>query len=337
MVVSRRVGVAEIESFACIVGCEVSCGQRAILPEPGSGMWRFVHLSDTHLGSVVDGEWNNRFLCTMMPDVMNCLQGDLAALNPAFILVTGDIASQQTRDATFASRDWLDALGFPYYPMGGNHDFVLQESRDWFIEAFLDRLPGDDTVYSFTHKGIHFCVLDPWWKWTDDALVPFSETPGRASQAVEPFGARWAIPPHEFAWLEEDLQTHSGDPTIVALHYPAIPIPKRLQREGLKDAGHLDNGDMLLDILSAHPQVKAVCTGHVHMHFIEKVNGLVHVSTGAMPEFPVEYRDVQVYEDRIEIHTCGLSDGSFALRSLIPGKEFTAGTKSDRTAVIPLV
>ncbi len=105
-----------------------------------------------------------------------------------------------------AARDYMESLGVPYYPMGGNHDFVLPESRDWFLEAFAHRLPKQDTVYSFTHKGLHFCVLDPWWVWGDDSLCPASEASVRENLDVSLNGARWAVPPHQFAWLEADLK-----------------------------------------------------------------------------------------------------------------------------------
>ncbi len=299
-------------------------------------MWRFVHVSDTHLGSVVDGEWNNRFLCTMMPEVIACLRRDLAKIKPDFLLITGDISSHQTRDAVFASRDLVDSLGFPYYPMGGNHDFAIEEMREWFLDAFQAHLPDGDTVYSFTHKGLHFCVLDPWWKWRDDSLCPFGEKAFIDTLDLSTHGSRWAIPPHQFAWLDSDLEAHAGIPTIIAMHYPAIPIPQRLRRPGIKDAGHLDNGDMLIECLHKHPQVKVVMNGHMHMHYIERVDGVTHVVTGAMPEFPTEFRDVHVYEDRLDIHTCSLSNSTFASRSLIDGKDWTAGDPSDRTATISL-
>ncbi|HPC16027.1 MAG TPA: metallophosphoesterase [Candidatus Hydrogenedentes bacterium] len=299
-------------------------------------MWRFVHLTDTHLGSMVDGEWNNRFLCTMMPDVMRCLRRDLAKINPDFILVTGDIASHHSRDAVFAARDLLDSLGFPYYPMGGNHDFLSERMREWFLDAFHARLPGGDTVYSFTHKNLHFCVLDPWWKWRDDSLCPVAEASLHDAGGISMHGARWAMPPHELAWLENDLAEHAAGPVVIATHYPAIGIPRRLRRAGLCDAGHLDNGEILLDICRRHPHVKAIFSGHVHMHIIESCDGLTHVVTGSMPEFPCEYRDVHVYDNRIEIHTCALSNTSFANRSLIPGHDYTAGMPQDRRATISL-
>jgi len=299
-------------------------------------MWRFIQLSDPHLGSLVDGEWNNRFLCTMMPDVISCLRRDLAQLKPDFLLITGDISSHQTRDAMFAARDLVDSLGYPYYPMGGNHDFVLEESRDWFVEAFQAQLSDRETVYSFTHKKLHFCVLDPWWQWHDGRLVPFSEKTVAPNINISPNGSGWAVPPQQLAWLEEDLAAHRSLPTIVAMHYPAIPIPERMQCDGIKDAGHLSNGSLLIEILQRYPQVKAIFSGHIHMHCIEQTNGITHVITGALPEYPTEYRDIQVYPDRIEVDTCPLSDASFANRSLIPGKSWTSGENGDRKTVISL-
>ncbi len=299
-------------------------------------MWRFVHVSDPHLGSQTDGQWNNGFLCSMMPDVMSCLRKDLRQLEPDFILATGDIASRQTRDAMFAARDLMDSLGFPYYPMGGNHDFVLEASRDWFLDAFRAHLPVQDTVYSFSHKNLHFCVLDPWWKWSDGTLCPFSEDAIAVDIDKAPVGMRWAVPPHQFAWLEDDLANHRDIPTMIATHYPAIPIPERMHRPGIKDAGHLDNGNLLIELAEGFSQVRAIFSGHVHMHFIERTGKLTHIVTGALPEFPTEYRDIRVYKDHLEVVTCGLSDASFAQRSLIPGKEWTAGEERDRTATIRL-
>ena len=104
----------------------------------------------------------------------------------------------------------------------------------------------------------------------------------------------------------------------------------------MKNGGCLDNGPLLIELLKKRPQVKGIFSGHVHMHFIEVRDGLTHVITGALPEYPTEYRDIHVHDDRIEIYTRGLSDSSFAARSLIPGNGWTAGQPGDRTASIRL-
>jgi 3',5'-cyclic AMP phosphodiesterase CpdA len=297
-------------------------------------MWRFAQVSDPHLASQRDGIWNNRFLCTMMPDVMECLAHDLAVLKPDFLLVTGDIASTQTREAMLEARDSMESLGIPYYPMGGNHDFVLEDSRDWFLEAFQHRLPVPQTYYAFTHKNLHFCVLDAWWMWSDGTLCEVSEASVARDLDTTLKGARWAIPPHQLTWLAEDLRQNPDITTVIAVHYPAIPIPTRLHRPDFNNGGCLENGELLMECLAKYPQVKAIFSGHVHLNFVERCNGITQVVTGALPEFPTEYRDIRVFEDRMEIQTLGLSDPEFATRSLIPGKNWTAGESEDRKVVI---
>lgn len=298
-------------------------------------MWRFAQISDPHLASQRDGIWNNRFLCTMMPGVMDCLSRDLAVLKPDFLLVTGDIASTQTREAMFEARDILEGIDIPYYPMGGNHDFVLEESRAWFLEAFAKRLPTPRTYYSFAHKNLRFCVLDAWWMWSDGTLCEVSEASVARELDTTLKGARWAIPPHQLAWLVEELDQHQDLTTVIAVHYPALPIPQRLHRPEFNNGGCLENGALLLECLSRYPRVKAVFSGHVHLNFVERHNGITQVVTGALPEFPTEYRDIRVYDDRMEVETVGLSDPEYARRSLIPGKNWTAGDPQDRHVVIP--
>ncbi len=299
-------------------------------------MWQFVHFSDPHLSSKRDGVWNNRFLCTMMPGVMKCLRRDLAEIQPDFLLVTGDICSRQTRAAMLSARDELEKLGFPYYPMGGNHDFVLPDSRAWFLEAFEHRLPDTNTFYTFTHRNLRFCVLDAWWRWPDGTLRPTAPKAAVGTMDDDLKGLYWALPPEQLVWLEDVLKARQDLPVIVALHYPALPIPQRLRHPGLRDGGHLDNGNLLMDLLERFPRVKAVLSGHVHVNFIERGGPVVQICTGALPEYPTEFRVFSVHDDRIEIATRGLSDPSFAARSLIEGHGYTSGCPEDRESVIPL-
>ena len=299
-------------------------------------MWRFVHLSDLHLASERDGEWNNRFLCTMMRDVMACLKTDLQALRPDFMLITGDVVSSQTRDAMFIARRMLDGIGIPYYVMGGNHDFVLPESRQWFLDAFGDILPERRSFYTFVHKGLRFCALDPWWRWPDRSLRP--DAPRLALDIMDESlkGLFWALPQEQFAWLDSVLTQDPSTPTVVATHYPAIATPERLMHAGFRDGGALENGGELLALLFRHPQVRAVLAGHTHANYIERSGNVTNVTTGGLPEYPVEYRIMDVHPDRLEVRTVGLSDPSFAQRSLIPGHGYTSGTPEDREATIPL-
>ncbi len=227
----------------------------------------------------------------------------------------------------------LESLDVPYYPVGGNHDFYCMESRAWFLEAYAHRLPTPNTVYSFTHKGLRFCVLDPWWVWRDGALMPIAEPDVAKKQEIKLRDTRWALPPEQFVWLESVLNAFPEQPTCVATHYPVVSLPEYFYQSDYNFAGALENGEMLADVLSKYPQVKVIFSGHVHTNAISKGNGILHISTSALPEYPVEFREVLVYKNRIEIKTHGLSNPSYAQRSLIQSHEYTAGREADRVAV----
>ena len=101
----------------------------------------------THLGSQVHNTRNGRIESVLIPELISCLRRDLSELQPDFLIVTGDIARPDSRDAVFAARDLMDSLGFPYYPMGGSSDFCYEQSRQWFTEASepIFRNPGHGT------------------------------------------------------------------------------------------------------------------------------------------------------------------------------------------------
>jgi len=291
-------------------------------------MWRFIQLSDPHLGSQIHSARNGRVESALIPAMVGCLRRDLSELQPDFLIVTGDIARPDSRDAVFAARDLMDSLGVPYYPMGGSSDFRYEHSREWFMEAFGAHLPNRAAHYSFTHKDVHVCVLDPWWRWTDGTLMPFGE------DDVSP--PCWVIPPEQFEWLEGDLLEHEEEATVVAVHPPSIlPEPGTTQNRTVPP-GHLENAKLLVERLTAHAQVRLVLSGGFHAHYIAREKGFTQVVTAALTEYPVEFRDIHVHEDRFEVHTKGLSNATFASQSMVHEKEWTRGTDEDRFAVIPL-
>ncbi|HOJ32488.1 MAG TPA: metallophosphoesterase [Candidatus Hydrogenedentes bacterium] len=291
-------------------------------------MWRFVQVTDTHIGATRDGQRNNLIISSMMPDVIRCLAKDLQSITPDFILATGDISAETSRDAMFAARDLLDSLGIAYYPVGGDADFAREKGREWFVDAFHARLPIRDTVYSFTHKGLHFVILDPWWRWPDGTLCPSLDgLKGDYS---------WQLPPHQLEWLENDLNRFSHLPTILAMHCPAIEPPKRFKTLRFPDKAVLENRDLLMEVVRRHRQVRVLFSGHAHMNYIVSERNLVHIVTASLSEFPIEYRVVDVFNDHLSISTRGLTNETFAKSSLL-SQETPKGEEADRIIDIPLM
>lgn len=293
-------------------------------------MWRFVHITDPHLASTRDGVWNNRFLCSMMPEVVACLRDDLKNIAPDFLIVSGDIVSHDTRDAVMEARDMVESLGFPYFPLGGNHDLYSHESRSWFLEAYAHRLPDGKSWYRFSHKDVGFFALDSWWVHRDGTLSPEADTGAAEQQQNNLNNMRWALPDEQIAWLEEELAAAEEESLCVVSHYPLLPVPERFRKEDFKNAGSLENGESIARKIARSPRVKLVLSGHVHVNSVQCYEGVYHVTTSSLPEYPVEYRVIEVHEDRWEIASQTLSDPSFAQRSLIPGHDYTAGQPEDR-------
>lgn len=291
-------------------------------------MWRFAHVSDPCFGGTANKRWNNRVLCTALPEIMDCLRRDLAARAPDFLLVTGDLTGEPCIEQFRMARELLDSLAVPYYVVGGVSDFAAIAARGWFLDVFGGILPRLETHYAFRHRGMLFCCLDPWWLWPDGSLCPFAGSPSMHRS--------WAIPPHQFQWLHEQLEEDPSAPAIIVVHQPPCTLPERFSHSAGKDAGALANGALLTKMLSRYPRVRMILSGYAHVNCIAERQGISHVVTCAVPEYPVEYREIQVHQDRLRILTHGLSDPAFAARSLIPGFEWASGTEQDREAAIPL-
>ncbi len=294
-------------------------------------MWRFIHLTDTHLGGDRDDDGFHRIIRTFMPDAIACLRRDLRRITPDFVLITGDIAAAQHRDAYFAARDLLDSFSVPYYPLAGNCDHAHEEGRRCFNEAFLPHLPGGDTHFTFTHKGLRFIALDPWWVRPDGSLAPHRVRPDSP--------LRWAVPPAQRQWLQETLASDPSTPTVVACHYP-LAEPESPPETEAPHRGGLEQPDALLDILSVHPQVRLYLCGHAHRHHIQPLGGessrVRQVITAAFCEYPVEFRVIEVGETHLELTTAGLSTPRFAEESFVEANRWTAGGDEHRSLRVAL-
>jgi len=71
------------------------------------------------------------------------------------------------------------------------------------------------------------------------------------------------------------------------------------------------------------------------MHYVVEESGVFHITTGALAEYPIEYRVIEVHDDRLEITTQALSDKTFATRSLVHDHTLAAGQECDRSLTIP--
>lgn len=149
--------------------------------------FKYVHLSDTHIGSPTGEEDLRRTVADINA------QGDIE-----FIIITGDITEMGTNDELKLAKEIFSGLKKPYYIMPGNHDTGWSESGGVsFIKEF-----GYDK-FTFDYKGYRFigCASGPYVRMSDGH-----------------------IPRDATMWLANLLKKTSANmPIIFANHYPIDP------------------------------------------------------------------------------------------------------------------
>lgn len=149
--------------------------------------FRFVHISDTHIGSP-NGSAEEDLRRTVQD--INAMKEEVA-----FVIITGDITELGTNRELQVAKRILDSLQVKYYIIPGNHDSGWSESGGVsFITTF-----GYDK-FMFDHNGVRFigCASGPYVRMSDGH-----------------------IPRNAVVWLDEVLKnTPKDQPVIFCNHYP---------------------------------------------------------------------------------------------------------------------
>jgi len=191
------------------------------------------------------------------PAVFSRLVRQMAALDPEFVIGTGDYiygsASQDTLrtqwNEFFAAMAPLQARRTTYFvPAPGNHEIAGGDGRALFLHYFRR------CYFSFNRGGSHFIVLD-------------SEVPGQESR----------IAGEQLQWLKRDLAAAANAVCIfVAVHRPLFPV-------GLHKGDSLDMYPAERDALHrlfAQNRVTCVFEGHEHLYNRQTRDGVVYIITG---------------------------------------------------------
>jgi outer membrane protein assembly factor BamB len=152
----------------------------------GQSNFRFVHITDTHIGSTTGAE-----------DLRRTVSDINSLKTVSFAVVTGDITEFGSDDQMRLAKQILDSLTIPWYCIPGNHDMKWSESGGTsFGKIFGDeRFVFDYGGYKFIglHQGPRMRMGDAFWT-RDDV-----------------------------SWLESILSSmpDKNQRVIIATHYPA--------------------------------------------------------------------------------------------------------------------
>ncbi|MDA1049745.1 MAG: metallophosphoesterase [Planctomycetota bacterium] len=187
------------------------------------------------------------------------------------IVITGDLAHDEQRATYDILRemlgDWLPTCKL----LLGNHD-----SRPFIREVFPELAPREPDFLTFS------CRVGDW------QLIGLES---HISGEVEgELGER------QLEWLAAELRLHAQQPTVLFVHHPPFDVGSAwVDALGLRDA------ESLLQVATSAPQVKAICTGHVHQEREKRVGDLQLLTT---PSAAVQF---------------GVDSPEFSLDSIPPG------------------
>jgi 3',5'-cyclic-AMP phosphodiesterase len=151
------------------------------------------------------------------------------------ILVSGDLAEHAAPEEYRLAAELIGRLGVPFYVLPGNHD-----DRATMREIFA--LPGsaeEPLDYAVDLGPLRLVVLD-------------STIPGEDRGGFEP---------EQLRWLDTELATAPGQPTILAMHQP--PLATAVADWNNVNM-HLPERRALAAVIEGHPQVRAIVGGHLH-------------------------------------------------------------------------
>ncbi|MFN0021099.1 MAG: phosphodiesterase [Pirellulaceae bacterium] len=225
---------------------------------------RVIQITDCHL--FADAATQLKGICTRerLGRVLQALQAELPRAER--LIVTGDLAHDDKRETYEAFRellaDWLPRVRL----LPGNHD-----------DRTLMRQIFGDVVQAAGERNVFAESVGNW-------LLVGLDTQITDSLSGELGG-------EQLAWLEEQL-TASSLPTALFLHHPPVPVNSLwLEKIGLKDASDL------WQLLARFPQVRVICTGHVHQESATSHGSMLVLTT---PSTAVQFRpesDVLVVDD----------------------------------------
>ena len=216
----------------------------------------FVHISDTHFGPTKEYERHGHapWPCAQkLVQIINNLP-----VQPAFVIHTGDVATNPHPDAYKLAADTFAQLQAPIYYVCGNHD-TAQDIRHHLPMGRKQVLDTSDRLsYVFEVSGYRFLVVD-----------------AKGPNEIDPNGL---LPDSQLEIVRQEA-TPEGLPLTIFMHYPVLPLDSTWYDENML----VLNGEAFHQtLLPARKRLRGVFFGHVHQPMQMMRDGIVYVSAASV-------------------------------------------------------
>lgn len=249
-------------------------------------------MNDLHVGGPRGGGFQNPFLTT---DAARLLSAAVAAVNrsePDLVLVPGDLTHDATQPQLDLVLACLHGLHAPFVACKGNHDRETPEAASRFGRA----------LGTHAHPGIRkgsalgmtdaTAVLVLESSWREDGQPYEPDDPPLAS--IDTGLAEQAL---------ADLDRIVPETLLVLSHYPLVSQAAYVRGAGGRYAGHVSGGEAFLTALTERAGQVVVFCGHNHFHHVVRGGRWLQCATGALAEYPAEFRLVTVDNGGVTIET----------------------------------
>ncbi|MDH3646323.1 MAG: metallophosphoesterase [Gammaproteobacteria bacterium] len=206
-------------------------------------VYRLLQFTDPHLFADRAGEMRGvRTLDTLMATISTAQQQHFPA---DAVLVSGDIAQDESRGAYRLFRECFASLGLPVFCLPGNHD----------APAYMQELLTEDPFY--------YCGSITLGDW----LIPMLNTnnPGDAGGMLEK---------DELDGLSRLLAASRDKNVLICMHHHPISSGSRWL-----DTVPLRNAAELWAIVEQYSNVRCMLWGHVHQAYESRQNGMLLLAT----------------------------------------------------------
>ncbi len=253
---------------------------RTLSRPPGELLTTFATVNDVHFGEVECGiiegmdagptftaaEGDPPYPVTMNRGAI----AEIQRLDPAAVVVKGDLTSNGTDDEYEAFLDAYRVFGDRLHHVRGNHDA-------YYGATFASAAP-----FSIELPGVLLAVID-------------TAIPARATGQVSASTLTWL----------DDLAATSDRPVLVFGHHH-VWSPESRHRPADYFGINPDDSERLIDLVAARPTIRGYFAGHTHRNRVRHIGAtgaLPWVEVACVKDYPGSWAEYRVFESGIlQIH-----------------------------------
>lgn len=236
---------------------------------------KFVQLTDVHL-SLTGCDNKGRDIGKSQQVLKSVIDSIKKLKDINFIVFSGDNIDVAEENNLIAFCETVKNLNKPYYIGIGNHDVFsssLNKTNYFKIVKNYNKNQKSSSPEYYFMPNKDFIVIFM------DGVIQMIPT------------AHGCYNEQDIEWLDEVLTKYADKKAIIVQHFPLVE-PTENKSHKLRRPEEYNN------LLTKHKNIIAILSGHYHYAKETKKDGIYHISSPALVQYPYEYRIIEINYDR---------------------------------------